>query len=373
MKVLSVFGTRPEGIKMAPVVRALEASDGIDSVVCTTGQHREMLQQVVDLFDLRIDHDLAIMTAGQSLTDITSAVLQGLEAVLHEVRPDWVLVHGDTTTSMAAALAAYYQQVPVGHVEAGLRTRNIYSPWPEEINRSITGRIAAAHFAPTIGAQQNLIDEAVPDSQVVVTGNTVIDALHWVRDNALTTGGIEASLARTMPFLEPSKRLLLVTGHRRESFDGGLERMCRALARLAGRGDVQIVYPVHLNPIVQQAAGSILRGVAGVHLVAPLDYLPFVWLMTRAHLIISDSGGVQEEAPSLGVPVLVTRETTERPEAIEAGVVELVGTDEDLIVARAERLLDDPAAYAQMTRADSPYGDGLAAGRIAAHLLGRQS
>lgn len=372
IRVVSVFGTRPEAIKMAPVVRRLEATDGIESMVCLTGQHREMLDQVVDLFDLSVDRDLAVMQPGQTLTGVTTAVLTGLERALTEIEPDWVLVHGDTTTTMAASLASYYRRIPVGHVEAGLRTGNIYSPWPEEINRAVTGRIATAHFAPTQGSRENLLAENVDDASIVVTGNTVIDALQWVRDHRLTSAGVAEQMRGRFPFLDDSKRLVLVTGHRRESFEGGLDRMCRALAALARRGDVQVVYPVHLNPIVQRAAEDVLGDVDDVHLIEPLDYLPFVWLMARSHIIVSDSGGVQEEAPALGVPVLVTRDTTERPEAVEAGVVELVGTDTELIVQRAERLLDDSQAHAAMSRAESPYGDGHAAARIADHLLAQR-
>lgn len=356
---------------MAPVVRQLGEASGIESLVCVTGQHREMLDQVIDLFDMQVDRDLAVMTHGQTLTDVTSAVLGGLEPILRELRPDWVFVHGDTTTTMAASLAGYYQQIPVGHVEAGLRTGDIYSPWPEEINRSVTGRIATAHFAPTVSARDNLLAEHVAPDSIVVTGNTVIDALHWVLDHRLSGAGAEHAHRALFPFLVDDRRLVLVTGHRRESFDGGLERMCQALARLANRRDVQVVYPVHLNPVVQEAVMSVLDGVDHVHLIPPLDYLPFVWLMNQAHLIVTDSGGVQEEAPSLGVPVLVTRDTTERPEAVEAGAVELVGTDTTLIVERAEHLLDDSVAYAAMSRADSPYGDGNAAERIVEFLQSR--
>jgi len=367
-RVLSVFGTRPEAIKMAPVVRALESSPHIDSLVCVTGQHREMLDQVVELFGLQVDADLDVMTTSQSLTTLTNAVLQGLEPVLTSMKPDWVLVHGDTTTTMATSLAAYYQQISVGHVEAGLRTGNIYSPWPEEINRSVTGRIARAHFAPTAGAKENLLAENVDSDAILVTGNTVIDALMWVRDHRLTDSPESREIASAFPFLDPEKRLILVTGHRRESFDGGLVRMCEALVTLASRGDVQILYPVHLNPLVREAAESTLRGVNDVFLVEPQEYLPFVWLMDRAHLIISDSGGVQEEAPALGVPVLVTRDTTERPEAVESGVVKLVGTDPHAIVTSATELLDNDDIYASMSRALSPYGDGHAADRITEFL-----
>jgi len=368
MKVMSVFGTRPEAIKMAPVVRALDASPSIDSVVCITGQHRQMLDQVLDLFQITAQHDLNVMKKAQSLTHITTSVLEGLAPVLEAERPDWVLVHGDTTTTMAASLASYYHQIPVGHVEAGLRTGNIYSPWPEEINRSVAGRICTAHFAPTASSRDNLLKENVAPESIVVTGNTVIDALHWVTREVLADSDTASTLASGFPFLVATKRMILVTGHRRESFDGGLVRVFRALARLATRGDVQVVYPVHLNPVVQQAAHEVLDGVDDVHLVAPQDYLPFAWLMTQSHLIISDSGGVQEEAPALGKPVLVTRETTERPEAVDAGVVSLVGTDEDKIVEQATALLDDEQKYATMSQAHSPYGDGLAADRIVDYL-----
>ncbi len=368
MKVLSVFGTRPEAIKMAPVVRLLDATSNIESMVCVTGQHREMLTQVVELFDLKIDLNLDVMTHSQSLTGITTSVLEGLAPVLNSLQPDWVLVHGDTTTTMAASLAAYYHRIPVGHVEAGLRTGNIYSPWPEEINRSIAGRIATAHFAPTQIARANLLAENISPENIIVTGNTVIDALHWVREHRLGGIDVDHEMATRFPFLDSGKRLVLVTGHRRESFDGGLARTCEALCQLAARGDVQIVYPVHLNPIVQRAAESTLAGVDDVHLIEPLDYLPFVWLMDRSYLIVSDSGGVQEEAPALGVPVLVTRETTERPEAVLAGAVELVGTDSSLIFERASRLLDDPKEYSVMSSAESPYGDGLASKRVVKYL-----
>lgn len=368
MKVLSVFGTRPEAIKMAPVLRALSDAKDLESRVCITGQHREMLDQVLELFQVTPDHDLEVMRAAQSLTHITSAVLTGMEAVLTEEQPDWVLVHGDTTTTMAAALAAYYQRVPVGHVEAGLRTGNIYSPWPEEMNRLIATRVASANFAPTESARVNLEREGVDSSTVLVTGNTVVDALYWVRDNALE-GPQSSTIESSFPFLDEGKRLILVTGHRRENLDGGLEDMCTALATLARRGDVQIVYPVHLNPMVQETAQRVLGNLEDVYLIPPQDYLPFVWLMNRATLIISDSGGVQEEAPALGVPVLVTRETTERPEAVTAGIVELVGTDVDRIVTSATSLLDDATRYTAMSNATSPYGDGNAAGRIVDYLF----
>lgn len=367
MRVMSVFGTRPEAIKMAPVVRAIEADPDLTSQLCLTGQHEEMLAQVVDLFELKPDRNLRIMKAAQGLTHVTCAVLTGMETALAEFKPDWVLVHGDTTTTMAAAMAAFYAGVPVGHVEAGLRTRDLSAPWPEEGNRQIAGRLTRLHFAPTARSRQNLLEEAVPESWIHVTGNTVVDALLHVRDHVLN-GETEARIARDFGWLDPSKRLILVTGHRRENFDGGLARVCDALARLAARGDVEIVYPVHLNPKVRATADAVLAGRGGVHLIPPLSYLPFVWLMNRADIIVTDSGGVQEEAPSLGKPVLVTREVTERPEAVEAGTVRLVGTDDALLEAEIIRLLDDPAAYQEMARAHNPYGDGQAAARIAAAL-----
>ncbi len=367
--VVCVFGTRPEAIKMAPVVQALQRRDDVRTSVLLTGQHREMLQQVIDLFGIKADFNLDVMQAAQGLTHITSAVLQGLESVYTEIKPDWVLVHGDTTTTMAAALAAYYQQIPVGHVEAGLRTGNIYSPWPEEMNRKLAGSLSTLHFAPTQGSADNLRREGIDPARIAVTGNTVIDALHWVRDNALSGDEITAEMQARFPFLNPDKKLILVTGHRRENQHGGLEKICVAMRGLASRGDIQVVYPVHLNPKVQQAAASVLKGVDDVHLIPPLDYLPFVWLMDRSHLIVTDSGGIQEEAPSLGKPVLVTRDTTERPEAVDAGTVRLTGADTDAILWEAERLLDDPAAYATMAQAHNPYGDGQAADRIVQCLL----
>ena len=370
MRVLSVFGTRPEAIKMAPVIRAIEASTALECRVCVTGQHAEMLQQVTDLFGIKPHHDLAVMRSGQGLTYITTAVLIGMEDVLRSERPDAVLVHGDTTTSMAAALAAFYAGVPVGHVEAGLRTRDLSAPWPEEANRQITGRLTRWHFAPTERARQNLLDEAVPDQAIHVTGNTVIDALQHIRSTVLETPETDGEMAERFGFLDPKKRMILVTGHRRENFDGGLERMCEALAQLAARGDIQIVYPVHLNPVVKAAADKVLSRARDVHLIAPQPYLPFLWLMARSHLIITDSGGIQEEGPSFGKPVLVTRNVTERPEAVEAGTVRLVGTDTNLIVKEATRLLEDSDAHTSMARAHNPYGDGTAAGRIVDVLTG---
>lgn len=378
-KILSVFGTRPEAIKMAPVIKELEKHTGkFISRVCVTAQHRQMLDQVLELFEIQPDHDLNIMKPGQDLFDVTCNVMQGLKKVFQDEKPDVVLVHGDTTTTMAASLAAFYCQIPVGHVEAGLRTFNKLAPFPEEINRQVTGRITDFHFAPTETARKNLLAESVADDSIHITGNTVIDALlmvvEKVRQPEVRTK-IEAELTDRFPALrvgltQNSKtnnhRLILVTGHRRENFGDGLESICRALKRIAAEcPDAEIVYPVHLNPNVQGPVNRILAGVPSVHLIEPLDYLPFVYLLDRAYLIITDSGGVQEEAPSLGKPVLVMREVTERPEAVQAGTVRLVGTDEFRIVNEAMRLLIDSEAYAFMSQAHNPYGDGLAAQRIA--------
>lgn len=348
---------------MAPVVLKLAEAADLDGAVCVTAQHRQMLDQVLELFGIVPEFDLDLMKAGQDLYDITSSVLNGLRDVLRSYGPDLVLVHGDTTTTLAASLAAYYEQIPVGHVEAGLRTGDIYSPWPEEINRKVAGAMATLHFAPTPRSRDNLLAENVPAERITVTGNTVIDALLGVVERIRSDPPASARISDRLTLRE-DKRLILVTGHRRESFGGGFERICRALARLAERSDVEIVYPVHLNPNVKGPVEERLGHLQNVHLIAPLDYLPFVQLMERADIILTDSGGVQEEAPSLGKPVLVMRNTTERPEALEAGTVRLVGTDDDLIVAESCRLLDDNAAYQAMSRAHNPYGDGLAAGRI---------
>lgn len=364
MKILSVFGTRPEAIKMAPVVKALEADVRFDSKVCVTGQHSEMLQQVNNLFDIVPDVDLKIMKAGQGLTHITTSVLEGLESVIANLQPDYVLVHGDTTSSTAAALAAFYAGVPVGHVEAGLRTHNLYSPWPEEANRQITGRLATHHFAPTVLSKDNLLKENTPAGNIHVTGNTVIDALLMIKDLLDSDTELDARLASQFPFLDENKKLILVTGHRRENHDGGIARVCEALASLSAREDVQIVYPVHLNPKVKQAVDAVLTGIGGVFLIDPLAYLPFVWLLTKCDIVVTDSGGLQEEAPSFGKPVLVTRDTTERPEAIEAGTVKLVGTSTTDLISNINALLDDADLYSAMSMAHNPYGDGKAAGRI---------
>lgn len=365
MKVLVVFGTRPEAIKMAPLVDALQRSqEHFETRVCVTGQHREMLDGVLSLFGIRPDYDLNLMRPGQDLFDLTSGVLLGMKAVLEQERPDLVLVHGDTTTTMAVSLAAFYCRIRTGHVEAGLRTGDKYAPYPEEVNRRVTGVVADLHFAPTEIARQNLLREGVPNTQVHVTGNTVIDALLAVVGRIRNEPELARQLASGLPMLDPQRRLILVTGHRRENFGVGFEGICQALATLAERQDVQIVYPVHLNPHVREPVERLLGTVDRVHLIPPQEYLPFVFLMEQAHLVLTDSGGIQEEAPSLGKPVLVMRETTERPEAVAAGTVRLVGTDPARIVAEASRLLDDPAAYRQMSQAHNPYGDGQSAGRI---------
>jgi len=359
-----VFGTRPEAIKMAPVVSALRALPGVEVQVAVTAQHRQMLDQVLDLFAIVPDDDLDLMAPNQRLPDLFARILTGLTTVLERRRPDLVLVHGDTSTTLAASLAAFLARIPVGHVEAGLRTGNMQSPWPEEANRRLTSPLASLHFAPTDNSAANLAAENIRDG-VHVTGNTVVDALLDVVRRIEANPELAARLDSGLPVATPGKRLVLVTGHRRESFGDGFEQICLALRKLAERGDTDVVYPVHLNPNVQEPVNRILGGVPGVQLVAPLDYLPFVRLMSRAYLIVTDSGGIQEEAPSLGKPVLVMRDTTERPEAVSAGTVRLVGTDAAVIVREAERLLDDVQAYAGMAHAHNPYGDGLASARIA--------
>lgn len=365
MKILTVFGTRPEAIKMAPVVHALESAEDIESAVCVTAQHREMLDQVLGLFGIEPEFDLDIMSPGQSLEQITSRILEGMGEVLNAFRPDMVLVHGDTATTFAASLAAFYHQIPVGHVEAGLRTGNLYSPWPEEANRKLTGVLADLHFAPTDTSREDLVREAVDPAKIVVTGNTVIDALFWVRDRIRSDETLQANLDEALPAVMPSQDVLLVTGHRRESFGGGFERICEALRALALRyPSLAIVYPVHLNPNVREPVNRLLAGLANVHLIEPLDYLPFVYLMDRSTIILTDSGGIQEEAPSLGKPVLVMRETTERPEAVSAGTVKLVGTNVAKITQEVSSLLDDAKAYETMSLAHNPYGEGEASSRI---------
>ncbi|KGA22752.1 non-hydrolyzing UDP-N-acetylglucosamine 2-epimerase [Pectobacterium brasiliense] len=373
MKVLTVFGTRPEAIKMAPLVHALAQDGAFESRICVTAQHREMLDQVLRLFDITPDYDLDIMRPGQGLSEISCRILSGLEPVMAEFKPDLVLVHGDTTTTLATSLAAFYQRIPVGHVEAGLRTGNLYSPWPEEANRKLTGHLAMYHFAPTENSRQNLLREHLSDRHIFVTGNTVIDALFWVRDRILADAALRRSLDEKYAFLDDNKKLILVTGHRRESFGGGFERICSGLADIARRHpEVQIVYPVHLNPNVSEPVNRILSGIDNVMLIAPQDYLPFVYLMNRSYMILTDSGGIQEEAPSLGKPVLVMRDTTERPEAVEAGTVKLVGTEVTSIVDAVSMLLTDEEAYQAMSRAHNPYGDGQACQRIVDALKNRQ-
>jgi UDP-N-acetylglucosamine 2-epimerase (non-hydrolysing) len=368
-RVLIVFGTRPEAIKMAPVVSSLQKS--LDVLVCVTAQHREMLDQVLDLFNIIPDYDLDIMRPGQDLFDVTSNVLQGMKGVLSKENPDIVLVHGDTTTSMAAALAAFYLRIPVGHVEAGLRTYDISSPFPEEANRQITGRITTYYFAPTEKSLQNLLAEQVPPEKIYVTGNTVIDALFSIVEKTKTAPFSDDLLER-LPFLMNGQkhRIVLVTGHRRENFGKGFEEICRALHDLAKmHSDVQIVYPVHLNPNVREPVNRLLSDIDNIHLIEPLDYLPFVKLMDASYLILTDSGGIQEEAPSLGKPVLVMRNTTERPEALEAGTVKLVGADRNKIVHMVNLLLTDKNAYKEMAKAHNPYGDGRASEKIRKILM----
>lgn len=361
---MTVFGTRPEAIKLGPIVKALQAEPGVELTICTTGQHREMLKQVLDLFEITPDVDLAVMTPGQTLTDITGRVLDKLSPMLAERPVDWLLVQGDTTTAFAAGLAAFYQKIPVAHVEAGLRSGDIYQPFPEEVNRKMVSVFTALHFAPTPEARDNLLKEGVDPATVKVTGNSVIDALLFFQDRLRSDRVLSATFEKQFAFLDPAKQLILVTGHRRENFDGGIERMCEALLEIAARGDVQIIYPVHPNPKVRGPVGAKLAGHDGIHLLDPLDYMPFVYLMTRCSLILTDSGGIQEEAPALGKPVLVTRETTERPEGVAAGTAKLVGTDKARIVAELTTLLDDNDAYQAMSRAHNPYGDGKTSARV---------
>ena len=374
-KVMLIFGTRPEAIKMAPLVKAFQArADQFETIVTVTGQHRQMLDQVLDLFEITPDYDLDIMKPGQDLFDVTSRVLTGMRDVLDRAKPDLVLVHGDTSTSTAAALAAFYRQIPVGHVEAGLRTGDIYSPWPEEMNRLITSRIAALNFSPTEQARQNLLRENVAPEKITVTGNTVIDALQMVVDKIENTPGLEDEVKRQIKdsgydlgLQDSGRRLILITGHRRENFGNGFMRICHAIRELAAKyPDVDLLYPMHLNPNVRKPIAEVFSGntPANVHFIEPLEYLPFVYLQKRSYLILTDSGGIQEEAPSLGKPVLVMREVTERPEALEAGTIRLVGTDDRKIVDEASRFLDDAAYYHANSLIANPYGDGQACSRI---------
>ncbi len=375
--VAVVFGTRPEAIKMMPVVAALRSMRGIATRVIVTAQHRQMLDQVLDLFDVVPDEDLDVMALGQTLPDLFARILTGMSMVFRRRPPELVLVHGDTSTTLATALAAFYAKVPVGHIEAGLRTGNLHAPWPEEANRRLTAPLSTLHFAPSEIARANLLAEGILPSAITVTGNTVIDALLAVVERIRATPALQSELATRFPFLNTGKRLVLVTGHRRENFGDGFEQICTALRNVSQRGDVQIVYPVHLNPNVQEPVNRLLSAASDVHLVPPQDYLPFVYLMMRAHLILTDSGGIQEEAPSLGKPVLVMRDTTERPEAVAAGTVRLVGTDAVKILRETSRLLDDATTYQGMSQAHNPYGDGRAArriaGQVAAYLSGQDA
>lgn len=383
-KVMLVFGTRPEAIKMAPLVKEFQKQPKrVETVVCVTGQHREMLDQVLKIFDIKPDYDLNIMKQGQDLYDVTARVLTGMRDVLKEVKPDVVLVHGDTTTSTAAALAAFYQQIPVGHVEAGLRTHNIYSPWPEEMNRLLTGRLATYHFSPTPLSRNNLIKESVDDRNIIITGNTVIDALYWVVDKIKNNKELDNELEDILSKagydvnrLNNGKKLVLITGHRRENFGDGFINMCTAIKDLTVKyPDLDFVYPMHLNPNVRkpihEVFGENLSGLKNMFFIEPLEYLSFVYLMEKSSIVLTDSGGIQEEAPGLGKPVLVLRDTTERPEALDAGTVKLVGTDYNKIVNEVSSLIDDKAAYEKMSKAVNPYGDGLACGRIVNALLYR--
>lgn len=371
MKVLVVFGTRPEAIKMAPVIKALQNEPGISVEVCVTAQHRQMLDQVLALFGLTPTYDLNVMTAAQELTDITCSILTRLEPVLAAAKPDRVLVHGDTTTTLATSLACFYKGIPVAHVEAGLRSHDPRQPWPEEINRRVADVIADVFFAPTSSSKKNLLAENVDPSRVFVTGNTVIDALFATIKLIQSTPNLSHSLRAKFPFLDEKRRVLLVTGHRRENFGSPFQSLCEAIAELACSQQLTVVYPVHLNPNVQTPVREILGGLAHVHLIEPLDYLPFVYLMQTAHVILTDSGGIQEEGPALGKPVFVMRNVTERPEAVDAGTVRLVGTDRHRIVEMISNVLDEPTEYLMMSRAHNPYGDGKASARIAGILKGR--
>jgi len=382
IKILSVFGTRPEAIKMAPLVKELEArSEDFQSVVCVTAQHRQMLDQVLDIFSIKPDYDLDIMRQGQDLYDVTSRVLLGMRDVLRKEVPDIVLVHGDTTTSMAVALASFYEKIPVGHIEAGLRTHNIYSPWPEEMNRQITGRIASLHFSPTPLSRQNLLNENVPSENITVTGNTVIDALQMVVSKISGDESLKTDLAMRLrdsgydvSRLSERRRLVLITGHRRENFGEGFLNICRAIRDLVSKyPDVDFVYPMHLNPNVRKPIAEVFgeKTAPNVFFIEPLEYLSFVFLMEKSSIVLTDSGGIQEEAPGLGKPVLVMRDTTERPEAVDAGTVKLVGTDYRKIVDGVSLLLDSKAEYDKMSHSVNPYGDGKACGRIAGFLLSK--
>ncbi|KHK54542.1 UDP-N-acetylglucosamine 2-epimerase [Burkholderia sp. A9] len=371
MKILTVFGTRPEAIKMAPLVHALRGKPGVECRVCVTAQHRQMLDQVLELFEITPDYDLNLMKAGQTLQSITCDIVSEITPVLESFRPDYVLVHGDTTTTFASALAAFYLKIKVGHIEAGLRSGDMYSPWPEEGNRKLTGQLADIHFAPTDASRENLLAERVHDEDIIVTGNTVIDALLTVTQRLDRDVMLQRQMRDAFPMLRAGRRMVLVTAHRRENFGDGIRNICRAIRQLAAQySDVDFVYPIHLNPQVKLPAEEILADIANVHLLNPQEYLPFVYLMSRSTIILTDSGGIQEEAPSLGKPVLVMRDTTERPEAVAAGTVRLVGADSHRIVAACRELLDDPVRYEEMARAHNPYGDGRACERIVKQLAG---
>lgn len=371
--ILVVFGTRPEAIKMAPVIGRLCRSPGIEVRVCVSAQHRQMLDQVLQLFAIHPDYDLDVMQPNQSLAGLTSSIVEGVSDVLERARPDLVLVHGDTTTTFAAALASFYRKIPVGHVEAGLRTGNLLAPWPEEMNRRFAGQLATLHFAPTALARMNLENEKIPRDSIWVTGNTIIDALQDIVGRIASNPALQVELAQGMPYLASSSRpIVLVTGHRRENFGNGIEEVCQALRRLALEQEVEIVYPVHPNPNVMNPVHRLLAGVPNIHLIEPMDYLPFVFMMSKAHVIITDSGGVQEEAPSLGKPVLVMRDVTERPEAVAAGTVRMVGADASRIFDETKRLLSDSDLYRQMSTAHNPYGDGRASDRIASVIEGQR-
>lgn len=369
-KILIIFGTRPEAIKMCPLFNKLNNDVHFDVKVCVTAQHRVMLDQVLKLFNIKPDFDLNVMKPGQTLNDITANILKSLKPVLANFQPDIVLVHGDTATTFAASLASYYEQIKVGHVEAGLRTGDIYSPWPEEVNRKLTGSIAKYHFAPTINSKNNLLNEGVIEKDIEVTGNTVIDALLWVTNKLRQDDHLLSALHSKFDYLDTSKKLILVTGHRRESFGEGFERICEALRQIAiMHPNSQILYPVHLNPNVQKPVNSILSGLENIFLIDPQEYIPFCYLMNRSHIILTDSGGIQEEGPSLGKPVLVMRDTTERPEALDAGTVKLVGTNVSSIVDGVDTLLADETEYKKMSLAQNPFGDGFASDRIVKFLI----
>ena len=372
MKVLSIFGTRPEAIKMAPLAVNLNRNSQINSIVCVTGQHREMLDQVLDLFEITPDYDLNVMKKNQSLSEVTSRIITNLSPILEEVKPDLILVHGDTTTTFSAALSGFYHQVSVGHVEAGLRTGNIFSPWPEEANRKLVSCVTEMHFAPTKQAMVNLKQENIDESKIIVTGNTVIDALVMIKEKIESDSVLQDSLSKNFPFIQEGKRIVLVTGHRRENFGQGFENICESLKSLALKNkDVNFVYPVHLNPRVREPVNQLLSNIDNIHLIEPQGYLEFVYLMINSYIILTDSGGIQEEAPALGKPVVVMRDTTERPEAVSAGTVVLVGTDKKKIIDTIDILLNDESKYRKMSMSHNPYGDGTASQKIIQHIINK--